>query len=170
MTIRDKLLKKFIRTKDHENKKILHDKYKIYRNNITNLLRISKKNHYKNFFHLNIDNTKKTWEGINEIINKKTKEDQNIVLNKNGKKLTEPLDISNEFNLFFSTIANKIQNQIPSKKDFVNYIKTNRSPDSFFFTPVTNDEVVKLFNSLDHSKSTGDYSIPKQVFNVFQMY
>ena len=165
MTIRDKLLKKFIKAKDVDNKKILHDKYKSYRNSITNLLRLSKKNHYQNYFQSNIDNTKKTWEGINEIINKKKKDEQNIVLNKDSKKITNPLDISNEFNLFFSTIANKIQMQIPSNRNFANYIKKNRSPDSFFFTPGTKDEVLKIFRSLDHSKSTGDYSIPKQLFN-----
>ena len=86
-------------------------------------------------------------------------------MNKDSKKITNSLDIFNEFNLFFSTIANKIQMQIPSNKNFANYIKKNRSPDSFFFTPATKDEVLKIFRSLDHSKSTGDYSIPKQLFN-----
>ena len=71
MSIRDKLLKKFINAKDQANKTRFQEKYKIYRNMITNLLRASKTLHYKNFFNLNSTDTKKTWEGINEIIYKK---------------------------------------------------------------------------------------------------
>jgi len=72
-----------------------------------------------------------------------------------------PLSLKN----FFSTVANKIQSQIPNIGNFEKYVKKLHSPDSFFFSPVTNDEILKLFKTLNHSKSTGDFSIPKQIFN-----
>ena len=56
---RDKLLKKFINCKNQENKEILHNKYKLYRNLIVTLTRKSKKNHYQKYFQENSSNIKK---------------------------------------------------------------------------------------------------------------
>ena len=41
------------------------DKYKLYRNKILLLTRLSKKLYYHNYFETNLHNMKKTWEGIN---------------------------------------------------------------------------------------------------------
>ena len=166
MSIRDNLLKKFIKAKNPISKSTLHNRYKIYRNSITSLLRLSKKLYYQNFFYVNSKNSKKTWEGINEIIHKKkSNSDSNIILNVNNKKITDSTSISDEFNLFFTTIAEKIQNEIPKTGNFEKYINKIKSPKSFFFSPVTVPEILKIFNSLDQSKSTGDFSLPKQVFD-----
>lgn len=166
MSIRDKLLKKFIKAKNQDSKTLLHSKYKSYRNRITDLLRVSKKLHYQNFFNLNSKNPKRTWEGINEIINKNTRKTAStIILNVNNKTVTDPSSISDEFNLFFTTVAEKIQSEIPKVGNFENYINRLESPESFFFSPVTKPEIIKVIHSLDQSKSTGDFSIPKQVFN-----
>lgn len=43
-------------------------KYKIYRNKLTTLIRLSKQRHYQRFFDSNIKNTRSTWKGINEIL------------------------------------------------------------------------------------------------------
>ena len=164
MSLRDKFLKKYINAKDPENKARHHTKYKIYRNSITNLLRISKNLHYKTFFNLNHNDSKKTWEGINEVINKRKKTQPNIVLQKGKEKIIDPENIANEFNVFFSTVAKKLQDQIPKTDNFEQYVKKLQSPNSFFFSPVTTNEILTTFKSLDHSKSTGEYSIPKQLF------
>ena len=63
----------------------------------------------------------------------------------------------------------QIQSQIPNIRNFEKYVKKLHSPDSFFFFPVTNDEILKLFKTLNHSKSTGDFSIPKQT-DQFHFY
>ena len=42
-------------------------KYKIYRNKLTTLIRLSKQRHYQRFFDSNI-NARLTWKGINEIL------------------------------------------------------------------------------------------------------
>ena len=36
---------------------------------------------------------------------------------------------------------------------------------SFFINPTSIDEVMKIIGSIDHSKATGPYSIPKQVLS-----
>ena len=43
-------------------------RYKLYRNKICSLIRLSKKNYYFDYFNDNIANMKKTWEGINTYI------------------------------------------------------------------------------------------------------
>ena len=81
--------------------KIMHIKYKTYRNKIVNLVRISKFNHYETYFKNNSSNSKKTWYGINEIINKNNnREKSNITLKINDTKIIDPTNISNEFNMF----------------------------------------------------------------------
>ena len=55
-------------------------KYKIYRNKLTTLIRLSKQRHYQRFFDSNIKNTRSTWKGINEILGdaKKRKKSKRI--------------------------------------------------------------------------------------------
>ena len=45
-------------------------KYKLYRNRIVSLSRLSKRLHYEAYFTANLKNMKKTWEGINELLNR----------------------------------------------------------------------------------------------------
>ena len=47
-------------------------KYKMYRNKICTLTRISKQQYYTKFFNDNLTNMKKTWEGINSILSRKS--------------------------------------------------------------------------------------------------
>ena len=50
-----------------------HAQYKHYRNTISKLTRISKKQCYSQFFTNNLKNMQKTWEGINTLLNRKKK-------------------------------------------------------------------------------------------------
>ena len=52
--------------------------YKIYRNKISSLTRLSKKNYYHAFFAENLNNKKNTWNGINRLINDKKNRKQVI--------------------------------------------------------------------------------------------
>ena len=45
------------------------EKYKLYKNKLLSLTRLSKKLYYHTYFEENLNNTKKTWEGINQLIN-----------------------------------------------------------------------------------------------------
>ena len=47
-------------------------KYKMYRNKICTLTRISKQQYYTKFFNENLTNMKKTWQGINSILARKS--------------------------------------------------------------------------------------------------
>ena len=65
--IRNKIFKNYIKKKDITQKNELHNKYKIYRNLITALMRRSKQNYYYKYFESNLTNIKNTWKGIKSI-------------------------------------------------------------------------------------------------------
>ena len=49
-------------------KSLKHESFKKYRNQIVNLLRLSKQTHYKKYFEENKNNCRAIWIGINEIV------------------------------------------------------------------------------------------------------
>ena len=68
-------LKKSIEVKHFLFQSVNLVKYKLYRNRICTLSRLSKKNYFHAFFSDNLNNMKNTWNGINNLIhnNKKMK-------------------------------------------------------------------------------------------------
>ena len=86
-------------------------KYKVYRNKICSLTRISKQQHYFTAFDANLTNMKETqWEGINNIIGRKSTNAKPINLVKTfnvGKLLntviSDPIAISNIFIRHFAS-------------------------------------------------------------------
>ena len=68
--------------------------------------------------------------------------------------------MSNIFNNFFTTVADKITSKIPkTPKSPLDYLQ-NRNPASLFLSPVTSEEILDLINLLDSSKSVGPNNIP----------
>ena len=58
----DKLLRKFIKTKNEELKEELYDKYKNIRNKIVSIIRASKKSHFQQYFIENGNDIKKNMD------------------------------------------------------------------------------------------------------------
>ena len=67
--IKDKLYKRYLKSSSSPAKDIIFEKFKTYRNKISNLLNIAKKSHYTHFFQSNLNDVKNTWKGIKELIN-----------------------------------------------------------------------------------------------------
>ena len=125
-----------------------------------------KNNHFKNFFDQNINNSKKIWQGINNIIhNAKSNKNNNISIKINNETIIDQTVVASAFNDFFSSIAQNLQDKIPHFGNFEDYVTGLTSSSSFFFNAVTQSEMLKVITSLNHSKSTGEYSIPRQIFD-----
>ena len=104
-------LKKIIKIKNHLFYLGDFDKYKLYRNKILTLTRISKKNYYHTYFNNNLKNMKKIWVGINSLINREQKVLKPISALKcpNNNEITRnPSKITNILNDHFSTIGQKL--------------------------------------------------------------
>ena len=122
---KDKLYKNLSRTKDCQIKQKLHKEFKKYRNNTSILTRISRANYCQRFFQEHKQNMLKTWEGIKTIINIRNVSKKNInCLNINNTEDTHQAILSDSFNKFFTTIAQKIESKIvPTNKNFTDYLQ-----------------------------------------------
>ena len=105
---RDKLHRHFLKANDQSIKENFHAKYKNIRNQVVSIIRNSKKEYYRDFFQNNSDNMRNTWIGIKKIIHlDKSKSIPTSIL-KNEELITNPTEIANEFNNYFSNIAGKL--------------------------------------------------------------
>ena len=70
--VKDKLHAKYIKEANGTKKHNIFQEYKTKKNEITQLIRSSKKEYYNQYFQENSKNIKKLWSGVNKIINKLT--------------------------------------------------------------------------------------------------
>ncbi len=164
MKIRDKILHKLKKNKSANNLTL----YKKFRNRVSNEIKQSKARYYYNYFHENNNNMKKLWSGIKTIISQKstTPSTINKIKDDFGNITSDPSDMSNIFNNFFTTVADKITSKIPkTPKSPLDYLQ-NRNPASLFLSPVTSEEILDLINLLDSSKSVGPNSIPIKMLKI----
>ena len=161
---REKLYKKYIKAKDQESKNTYHSQYKELRNLIVNISRQSKKNHFQTLFSQNVNNLKSTWKGIRQIINIKSKDNNSpnaIMVNKTLN--TDPKQIANHFNQYFSSIAKTLQGKIyHSRQDFTKYL-TDPNEKNFFIEPTDEREIKQVIKNMSSNKASGPHSIPNEV-------
>ena len=67
--LKNRLYRKFSRSKDEATKTDLRNKFKNYGNYLNKITRLSKLNYHKNLFEENKKNVLKTWNGITQVIN-----------------------------------------------------------------------------------------------------
>jgi len=141
--------------------------YKIYRNKISSLTRLSKKNYYHALFAENLNDMKNTWNGINRLINDKKNRKQVISSLKrpDDNSLTnDPLEISNIFNNYFSSVGKNLASRVPrSSRYFTEYLSPNYNPSSFFFDPVTPEEIEREILLIPKNKTYSLYSCPIRI-------
>lgn len=133
--------------------------YNTFKNTLLSDLRRSKTNYIKNKFYACRGDIKKTWNMVNKLIGgEKTKPVVALIDDRNIKQIN-PLTISNMFCDYFSSVATKLNNDIPSCNTNPLHYLRNPIVDSFFAHPATPNEVHGIIMSLDN-KSTQVYNIP----------
>ncbi len=91
---------------------------------------------------------------------KNTNNSQDFSLNLNGKSISDPNQVANAFNNFFTSIAQNLDDKLGNTDNhFTDYLK-NRNSDSFFILPVTPDELHTQLSCLDINKAPDAYDIP----------
>ena len=99
--------------KDHDKKRELHKKYKNRRNLLSTLIKQSKHNYFNKYFEGDWNNIKNTWKGIKNIITlKNLSSDVPIALSVNTVTISNPCDIANTFNNYFTSIAKETKENI----------------------------------------------------------
>ena len=144
-------------------------KYKFYRNRIRTLTRLSKKNYFHTFFLDNLNNMKNTWNGINSLINnnrKKSKVVSSLKRLNDNSTTKDPLEISNIFNRYFTSVGHNLATQVPnSSHRFNEFLSPNNNFGSFFFDPVSPDDIEREILSIPKNKSYSLYSCPTRILS-----
>ena len=138
---KNKLFNRYCKTKDLNVKEQVYNDYKLLRNSINELLRISKKSFYASYA-----NIKKIWQGIKEIINIKSKNfNYPTSIEVNNNIITDPVEICNNFNNYFINIADQILNKrkYSGNKHYTEYLDNHNT---FFFELCDNNEVKLIIN------------------------
>ena len=130
-------------------------KYTRYRNTLTNVLRMAKKNYFAKQFELYKHDAKSTWKVINKVINPKRSHEPIKRVRIDDAHIQEPCEIAEAFNDFFVEIGPTLANKIPKPvKPFNHYLK-ERNSSSFFFVPVVEEEVQNIIIDLNTKKASG---------------
>ena len=165
---KDKLFRKYIDMKNSINREDIHTEYKALKNRINSLIYHSKKNYYIKYFNQYSNNIKKIWIGIKNIINIKTKDHNSPnCIEVNNELVTDNKEICNNFNEYFTTVADKIlrNNKTPILKTFDKYLP-ERNSKSFVFEPCTPNEVYLLVEQLNPHKGTGPNGIYTEILKL----
>ena len=176
---RDVLLNEIRKEDDAIKKADLTKEYKVLRNRINEEKRQGKKNHYTQRFERNKNKSRDIWKGIRSLVNVKAPTSSSIkLMDDNSNLISDPSQIANIFNDHYSTIGSKVQQKIPNQTgDFRTYFRKRRSdekfhvnPDgsSFFLSPTVPDEISKIIDALDISKSSGPNGIPVFLLKTFK--
>jgi len=93
------LYEKFLKTKSS----YYQTKFKVYRNKLNHLIKISKRNYYNDYFSIHLTDGKRIWKGIRQITWTTSQERQaisKVVLN--GIEITDPTSIATAFSNYLS--------------------------------------------------------------------
>ena len=154
---KNRLYKKYLKTKSA----YYHAKFKLYRNKINHLLKLSKRQYYNDYFNVNISDSRRIWKGIRRLVilkpqtlSKPTK----LILN--NSEICDSKSIANTFNSYFANIGNNLTCNIPKVNKCPSDYLITPLANSFYLFPTTSIEIEQEISRLNIKKSTGPYSIP----------
>ena len=115
--------------------------YRTYRNIFNKTVKLSKKIHYLSNIEQNAKNPKKTWDILRELTTGKKDQIPIEKIKVDGKVITEPTLMANEFNSFFTRVGRSIANGVEP---------TSREPTDYIIPPVTPPPTLRLDNISQH--------------------
>ena len=149
---KNKLYKKFIISRSPDKER----QYKIYKNKLTNLIKIAKKTYYEDKFETAKNDHKTTWKLINEVINKRrTKTSLPSSFISNNTLLSDPKDIANRFCKYFANIGPDLASKIQeTSNSFLSFLNSNNE-ESISLHPTNANELLEICNSFKTAKAPG---------------
>ncbi len=168
MQLKNRLFKRYVNCKDPTKKADIFKEFKNIKNDVTASTRASKKAYYQSYFTKHKQDLKKTWEGIREIINIKSKNyDHPTCITHDNKNITDPADIANKFNDYYTTVADNIldKRKYNGKQSFKIHLK-NPLNNSITLYDCDETEVFDLILSIHPRKATGPNSIPTEILHM----
>jgi hypothetical protein len=134
--------------------------YTQYRNMYNKIRKAAKNIHYTQLFNEYRNNIKKTWHLIHNLTgNQRTGKNPIQSLDINGTLISNPQQIVEAFAIHFATVSTRSSALPFQHQDHSHIIPANTS---FFLTPTTHDEILKIIQSMKSKKSSGHDTINTQ--------
>ena len=144
--------------------------YKTYRNKLTKIKTISKKNYFEKRLQNCNKNSAETWKVINEITNRQKKNCEfPYKLEINEESFTNPVEIVNNLNLHFSNIGK--QTCLNSKSSQNSFISRPRYYyNSFAWFEVHEKEISGIITNLSSNKANGADNISVKILKLINSH
>jgi len=146
--------------------------YKNFRNLYSKVLRASKKLHYEKELIKYQSDSRKTWQVLRKAINKNKFSNKGILsITVNGKSITDPKQMADEFNKFFLGVAPSISSKItPTDNHPPSEIINEDLSFNINAIPVTSNEIFEIIKSIQNKKSQDLYGLSntfvKKIINL----
>ena len=148
------LYKQFLKTRTKE----AENKYKKYKNKLTSIMRINKKDYYNKQLQQNKSNTQGTWNILNSLIKKGLKKSEypDHFNTENKPNISTLQEIVNEFNDYFINVGSNLANEIvdPPNKDGVDENIIDSNSNTIFLTKIEEKELINVVNKFKNKRST----------------
>jgi hypothetical protein len=146
------LYKQFLKQRTAKNEL----RYKLYKNKLTNIKRICKKQFFSKLINDNKDNIKGTWRVLNQLIRKtnSTTEYPDKFHQEDGTVVKGDNNIANKFNEFFVNVGPNLASKIKptDNANIFSYLGSSNT-NSMFLKPVDNQEVINIISECKNKKS-----------------
>lgn len=141
-------------------------KYKNYITIYKSIVKQAKSHFWKNKFELTKHDMKETWKNINIVLNR-TKNKHNFpdIFHLNDTKITDHLEIANQFNKYYVNVGPTLANQVDNfPGSYSDYLHQNNYPHSLYFEPSSPNEILNIIKCMKPKTSCGyDNISPKLV-------
>ena len=152
---KNKLYREWKSTTDDNEYQIMQINFKTYERIVKNKIEETKQKYYFDKFTAQKNDMKKTWGTIDETLNRKRKSTEYPAeFFYNNRTIRDSKDIANSFNEYFSSIGPSLSENIDvsgQDKSYNGYL-TNPANSQFSFTPVSENEILKIIKSLKKKK------------------
>ena len=143
----------------------LETKYKIYKNKLTTVIRAAEKQYYANkLLEMKIC-ISKTWKLLNQMACRSITSNRITEIEVNGTSVSNPQEISEKFNHFFSNIGADLAKTIPRGNKKPLEFLTGDYSNSMFFNPILENKIHDIIANLKNSTSKGHDNCQCQYWN-----
>ena len=125
--------------------------YQLYCKILSKLIKTSKRQYFASVFNDIKCDIKKTWKLLNNIIGRKSKCNKTINIEVDGIRVNSQ-DVPNKFNEYFTTIGQKIKDNIPTSNIHFSDFLSPQFDSSIFISPTFPVETQKLIMKLNCNK------------------
>jgi len=163
--LKDCIMRKHSLFRQYKRGTVSFQVYNTFKNVVSRILKREKSRYYSRKFDATSNDVRGTWKAINSLIGK----------SRNNSKLSEVVfddevcsnaeDIACGFNTYFTSIAGKLENEIPVCNVSPTSYMGNRTTSSFFVRPTTDKDVKSIIGGLKN-KSSSLKSVPVFIYKT----